>query len=34
MSNVHLEIEGSVAELRLDNPSKLNALTMGMMETL
>ncbi|MEM9636425.1 MAG: enoyl-CoA hydratase/isomerase family protein [Pseudomonadota bacterium] len=34
MSSVHLEIEGPVAELRLDNPSKLNALTMGMMEAL
>jgi len=34
VSTVHLDISGSVAELRLDNPSKLNALTMGMIEEM
>lgn len=34
MSAVHLHIEGSIAEIRLDNPSKLNALTVAMLEQL
>jgi enoyl-CoA hydratase len=34
MSTLHLTIEGPVAELRLDNPSKLNALTVPMLEAL
>jgi enoyl-CoA hydratase/carnithine racemase len=34
MSELHLEIYGSIAELRLDNPSKLNALTVSMLEAL
>lgn len=34
MSAVHLEISGPIAEIRLDNPSKLNALTMGMIEKI
>lgn len=34
MSKVHLEINGAIAELRLDNPTKLNALTTGMLETI
>ncbi|WP_298838114.1 enoyl-CoA hydratase/isomerase family protein [uncultured Roseobacter sp.] len=34
MSAVHLEIAGSVAEIRLENPAKLNALTMSMIEAL
>jgi len=34
MSALHLEIHGSIAELRLDNPSKLNALTVSMLEAL
>lgn len=34
MSDLHLEIHGSVAELRLDNPAKLNALTVQMLNAL
>jgi len=34
MSAVHLHIDGPVAELRLDNPSKLNALTFEMLSQL
>lgn len=34
MSKLHLEIHGPIAELRLDNPSKLNALTVPMLEAL
>lgn len=34
MSRVHLEISGRVAELRLDNPAKLNALTLAMLADL
>ena len=34
MSALHLTIEGAVAELRLDNPAKLNALTVPMLEAL
>jgi enoyl-CoA hydratase len=34
MSALHLSIEGPVAELRLDNPGKLNALTVPMLEAL
>ncbi len=34
MSAVHLNINGPVAELVLDNPHKLNALTPSMLETL
>lgn len=34
MSALHLTIEGAVAELRLDNPEKLNALTVPMLEAL
>lgn len=34
MSTLRLIIEGAVAELRLDNPSKLNALTLPMLEAL
>lgn len=32
MSTVHLEIHGRVAEIRLDNPAKLNAFTVGMLQ--
>ncbi|MEO0911493.1 MAG: enoyl-CoA hydratase/isomerase family protein, partial [Pseudomonadota bacterium] len=31
---MHLHIKGAVAEIRLDNPSKLNALTMTMIRQL
>lgn len=31
MSRVHLELRGPVAELRLDNPAKLNAFTVDML---
>jgi enoyl-CoA hydratase/carnithine racemase len=31
---VHLEIAGGVAEIRLDNPARLNALTPAMLEAL
>ena len=34
MSSLHLEIHGSTAELRLDNPAKLNALTVRMLDAL
>lgn len=34
MSALHLILDGPVAELRLDNPSKLNALTLLMLEAL
>jgi enoyl-CoA hydratase/carnithine racemase len=34
MSALHLTIVGPVAELRLDNPAKLNALTVAMLEAL
>lgn len=34
MSKIHLNIDGPVAELHLDNPSKLNALTFSMLEEL
>jgi enoyl-CoA hydratase/carnithine racemase len=34
VSALHLTIEGAVAELRLDNASKLNALTVPMLEAL
>ncbi|MCB1516504.1 MAG: enoyl-CoA hydratase/isomerase family protein [Hyphomicrobiaceae bacterium] len=34
MSQVHLEVSGKIAELKLDNPAKLNALTVGMMDQL
>jgi enoyl-CoA hydratase/carnithine racemase len=34
MSALHLVVEGAVAELRLDNPGKLNALTVPMLEAL
>lgn len=31
MSRVHLDIDGKVAEIRLDNPAKLNAFTVEML---
>lgn len=34
MSRVHLHLDGPIAEIRLDNPDKLNALTAGMIEEL
>ena len=34
MSRVHLERDGAIARLRLDNPAKLNALTSGMIDEL
>lgn len=34
MSAVHLTIRGAIAELRLDNPTKLNAFTTGMLAQL
>lgn len=34
MSGFHLTVEGAIAELRLDNPAKLNALTVPMLEAL
>lgn len=34
MSRVHLQIAGRVAELRLDNPSRLNAFTISMLSQL
>ncbi|TPE49539.1 enoyl-CoA hydratase/isomerase family protein [Amaricoccus solimangrovi] len=34
MSGVHLDVEGAVATLRLDNPEKLNSLTVPMLEAL
>ncbi len=32
MSRVHLEIHGRLAEIRLDNPAKLNAFTVAMLQ--
>ncbi len=34
MTALHLHIRGPVAELRLDNPAKLNAFTVGMLQSL
>jgi enoyl-CoA hydratase len=34
MSALHLIVDGAVAELRLDNPAKLNSLTVAMLEAL
>lgn len=34
MSALHLILDGPIAELRLDNPTKLNALTIPMLEAL
>ncbi|MER2508456.1 MAG: enoyl-CoA hydratase/isomerase family protein [Amaricoccus sp.] len=34
MSTLHLSVAGAVAELRLDNPAKLNSLTVPMLEAL
>ncbi|OWY14734.1 enoyl-CoA hydratase [Thioclava sp. F34-6] len=34
MSDIHLNIDGAVAELRLDNPEKMNALTVEMLSAL
>jgi enoyl-CoA hydratase len=34
MSALHLIFDGPVAELRIDNPAKLNSLTLAMLETL
>lgn len=34
MSELHLEIDGAIAELRIDNPGKLNALTLPMLKSL
>jgi len=34
VSALHLTVDGAVATLRLDNPSKLNALTVPMLEAL
>lgn len=34
MSALHLQVRGPIAELRLDNPSKLNALTVPMLDAL
>ena len=34
VSDLHLTIEGAVATLRLDNPAKLNSLTVPMLEAL
>lgn len=34
MSAVHLTVSGGIAELRLDNPAKLNALTLAMLADL
>ena len=34
MSNLHLKIDGAIAELHLDNPDKLNCLTVPMLESL
>jgi len=34
LSALHLNVSGSVAELRIDNPDKLNVLTMPMLEAL
>ena len=34
MSDLHLKIDGAIAELHLDNPDKLNCLTAPMLESL
>ena len=34
MTALHLHIRGPIAELRLDNPAKLNAFTVGMLQSL
>lgn len=34
MSEVHLFIDGAIAEIRMDNPAKLNALTFSMLRQL
>jgi enoyl-CoA hydratase/carnithine racemase len=34
MSALHLIVDGPVAEIRLDNPAKLNALTVGMLQAM
>ncbi|MCC7320664.1 MAG: enoyl-CoA hydratase/isomerase family protein [Rubellimicrobium sp.] len=34
MSRVHLEIRGPIAELRLDNPARLNAFSVAMLDEL
>lgn len=34
MSDVHLIPQGPLVELRLDNPAKMNALDVGMLQTL
>lgn len=34
MSDVHLDIRGRIAEIRLDNPAKLNAFTVDMLARL
>ena len=34
MSSVHLLIDGAIAEMRLDNPAKLNALTPAMLDQI
>jgi enoyl-CoA hydratase/carnithine racemase len=34
MSQLHLHLRGAVAEIRLDNPAKLNAFTVGMLRQL
>lgn len=34
MTGVHLNFDGAIAELRLDNPAKLNCLTVAMMEEM
>lgn len=34
MSDVHLKIQGGIAEIRLDNPAKMNALDVGMIRRL
>lgn len=34
MNDVHLTIQSGIAELRLDNPAKLNAFTVDMLEAL
>ncbi len=34
MSEVQLRIDGPIAEMRLDNPAKLNALTAGMLDQI
>jgi len=34
MSDIHLTIKGGIAELRLDNPAKLNAFTVDMLDAL